>query len=141
MTRSRRLRPIVELAEHAEREASVAMADAETRREEHARLLAELERYHAEYAGDGVIANTDPVRLQDYRLFMQRLEQAIANQRELLDRLEGEALDHRDTWTSRRSHRKALDNAAARFAAGEAQAADKLEQAHIEEVCALLRSR
>lgn len=141
MTRSKRLRPIVELATHAEREASVAMADAETRLSEHARLLSELERYHAEYADRGMTGSADAVRLQDYRLFMERLEQAIARQRELIARLETEARDHRDTWTARRSHRKALDNAAARYAAGETRAADKQEQAHIEEVCSLLRTR
>lgn len=140
MTRSERLRPIVEIAEHAEREASAAMASAETRLEEQSRLLLELERYHAEYASNS-LTGADAVRLQDFRLFMDRLEQAIARQRELIARLEAEAVDHRDTWVSRRSERKALDNAAARYAAGEAREEQRREQAHIDEICALLRNR
>lgn len=141
MTRSKRLRPIVELAEHREKEASVAMADAETRLAQHTELLENLERYHADYTTRPAIPNADAVRLQDFRIFMDRLEHAIARQRQLIARLESECADHRDTWTGHRSHRKALDNAASRYASAEMLAAEKEEQRQIEEVSALLRFR
>ena len=140
MTRSSRLRPIAELAAQREQESSKALAQTHARVDEHRALLDNLERFHRGYAHEPALATADPVRLQDYRLFMDRLEHAIALQRRQLAEAQGELERLRTQWSGRRSHRKALDNATARRATAETRAAERAEQLEVEEIAALLRS-
>ncbi len=144
MSRSKRLQPIAELAAHAEEEASKQLVDTQTRLDQQENLLQNLENYHAEYTTSNIIsriASADAVRLQDYRLFLDRLEHAIVRQHELIGRLREEFDQSHSQWKDRRSHRKALDNVTGRYARAEAHTRDVLEQQQIEEVSALLRTR
>lgn len=141
MTRSKRLRPIAEIAAHRELEASKQMATAQARLEKHQAVLADLERYHGEYASKPGNAMSDPVRLQDFRLFMDRLEHAIRQQRDLVATLRVEFEQHQALWTDRRSQRKALDKATDRFARDERHASEQDAQRQLEEIAALLRTR
>lgn len=144
MNRSKRLQPIAELAAHAEEEASKQLAETQTQLDQQEKLLHDLEDYHAEYTTANVvsqIASADAVRLQDYRLFLDRLEHAIVRQRELIGHLRVEVDQSQSQWKDRRSHRKALDNAKGRFARAEARTRDVLEQQQVEEISALLRTR
>ena len=138
MTRSSRLQPIAELAAQREQESSKALAETHARVDEQQTLLDNLERFHREYASEPAMSASDPVRLQDYRLFMDRLEHAIARQREQLARAQGELERQQAQWSGRRSHRKALDNATARYAQAETRAAERDEQSEVEEIAALL---
>ena len=141
MTRSRRLQPIAELAAQREQESSKALAETHERVDQHQALLENLERFHREYAHEPALSTADPVRLQDYRLFMDRLEHAIARQREQLAGAQNELELQQAQWSGRRSHRKALDNATARYAQAETRAAERDEQLEVEEIAALLRGR
>lgn len=144
MSRAKRLKPIAELAAHHEKEASKQLAANRERLAQQEQLLVELVDYHAEYTATDLmshVATANPVRLQDYRLFLDRLEHAIVRQRELVARLR-EELDHSHThWSERRSQRKALDNATERYARAEARDEQTREQHQLEEVSALLRTR
>ncbi|MBT8137856.1 MAG: flagellar export protein FliJ [Gammaproteobacteria bacterium] len=144
MNRSKRLQPIAELAAHHEKEASKQLADSRERVAQQEQMLVELIDYHAEYSSTELMshaATANPVRLQDYRLFLDRLEHAIMRQRELIARLR-EDLDHSHThWSERRSQRKALDNVTDRYARAEARDEQTREQRQLEEVSALLRTR
>ena len=117
------------------------MAATQERLDRHQALLLDLERYHAEYCATNTIELSDPVRLQDYRLFMDRLEHAIQKQRSLIASLAVELNQDHARWTDRRSKRKALDKATDRFARDERLAQECSEQQQIEEIAALLRSR
>ncbi len=141
MTRSKRLQPIAEVAAQRECESSRALAATHTRLDQHRELLENLERFHREYAHNPALSSADPVRLQDYRLFMDRLEHAIVRQREQLAGVHAELEMQQAQWAGRRSHRKALDNAAARYERAETKAAEQDEQRQLEEIAALLRSR
>lgn len=144
MSRAKRLQPIADLAAHSEHEASKELAEIQTRLEQQENLLQDLELYHAEYTTGTIIssiASADAVRLQDYRLFLDRLENAIVRQHELIGRLRREFDQIHARWTDRRSHRKALDNVTGRYARAEAHVKDVEEQNQIEEVSALLRTR
>lgn len=144
MSRAKRLQPIADLAAHREQEASKQLVEAQSKLDQQQTLLNELENYHAEYTTAniiGSIASADAVRLQDYRLFLDRLEHAIVRQHELIGRLQEDFEQTHTRWTDRRSHRKALDNVTSRYARAEAHVRDVQEQQQIEEVCALLRTR
>ncbi|NND61482.1 MAG: flagellar export protein FliJ [Gammaproteobacteria bacterium] len=140
MNRSKRLQPIADIAAHREQEASKRMAAARANLDKHRAMLTDLERYHEEYA-QSHNSFADAVRLQDFRLFMDRLEHAIAQQRRLIVTLEREFDTQQDDWRDRRSQRKALDMAADRFAREERRIAEQDEQRQIEEIAALLRTR
>ena len=144
MSRSKRLKPIADLAAHHEKEASKQLAASQEKLSQQEQLLTELEAYHAEYTTTNImsqVAAADPVRLQDYRLFLDRLEHAIARQRQLLAGLRDELDRDHASWRERRSHRKALDNVTERYARAEARDQEQLEQRQLEEVSALLRTR
>ncbi len=144
MNRSRRLQPIVDLAGHEENQASRQMAATREKLEQQEKLLRDLEDYHAEYTSTKLMSHTgvaDPVRLQDYRLFLDRLEHAIVRQHELIARLRADLDTDRDAWRQRRSHRKALDNVTGRYARAEAREMELREQQQTEEISALLRAR
>ncbi|MDH3589764.1 MAG: flagellar export protein FliJ, partial [Gammaproteobacteria bacterium] len=130
MSRSKRLRPIADLAAHHEKEASKQLADTQDRLSMQEQLLVELEDYHAEYTATNLmshVASADPVRLQDYRLFLDRLEHAIVRQHQLIARLREEFDQSHSRWTDRRSHRKALDNATDRYARAEVREDEQRE--------------
>ncbi|MDH3645516.1 MAG: flagellar export protein FliJ [Gammaproteobacteria bacterium] len=144
MSRSRRIQPIANLAAHHEKEATKQLGETQARLDDQEKLLDDLEQYHAEYTTANVMsheATADPVRLQDYRLFLDRLEHAIVRQHQLIARLRDEFAESHSQWAERRTHRKALDNATDRYAQAEQRTEDRREQEQIEEVSALLRTR
>ena len=144
MNRSKRLQPIADMAVHHEHEATKQLVDTQARLDQQEKLLSDLEAYHAEYTTANVIssvASADPVRLQDYRLFLDRLENAIVRQHQLISRVRDEFATDHSQWTEKRSQRKALENVTGRYARAEAHSDDQLEQQQMEEVSSLLRLR
>ena len=76
--KSKRLEPIHEIAENSAKDLSRPMAEAERRVVELEHQLEQLKRYRQDYmgrSGDAGVA-MDPVRLQNMRVFMDRLAEA-----------------------------------------------------------------
>ncbi len=110
MVRSRRMRPLVEIARNRELEAGRRLGVVQRRLEEAQAQLDELKRYRDEYAarlrgGASLTAR----ELGEFRVFLQKLELAIEQQGK---RVEEEALrlrQSRQTWLQRHQRTSALD--------------------------------
>ena len=70
----------------------------------------------------------DATRLQDYRAFLARLGQAIAQQEALIAECCSQHEQTRQQWIDTRSHSQAIDKVVDRFRQDEQRQADRREQ-------------
>jgi len=131
MTRSKRMAPAGRVIDERERQQAEQLAAVEKRVAEHEAKLAELERYHADYARDFAAKagqGTDAAGLRDYQVFLARLSQAIQQQTQLLVRvrLERDAVGQR--WQQAAQHAKAVGNVMQRWRAEEHYAEARRDQ-------------
>lgn len=136
MKRSRRIGSLHELARFEERSASRQLADAARELEAEERQLAQLTGFREEYgrlesAAEGGI---DPLRLQNYRAFMDRLTEAIRQQEKRLESARATLAGSTETWRGRRIDAEALGAAIERFSADERRSAARREQRDSDEV-------
>lgn len=136
MKRSRRIGSLHELARFEERSASRQLADAARELEAEERQLAQLTGFREEYgrlesAAEGGI---DPLRLQNYRAFMDRLTEAIRQQEKRLESARATLAGSTETWRGRRIDAEALGAAIERFSADERRSAVRREQRDSDEV-------
>jgi flagellar FliJ protein len=99
--RTKRLEPVDQLARHTERECARRLAGAQQRLVDAERRLSELERYREEYrralrtrASSGLQAKG----LREFQTFIARLDDAIAQQRALLQHLHAEYAREQHQW-------------------------------------------
>lgn len=131
MTRSKRLAPARRVIGDRERQQAEQLVAVEKRVAEHEAKLAELERYHADYARDFTARagqGTGAASLRDYQVFLARLTQAIQQQTQLLVqvRLERDAVEQR--WQQAAQHAKAVGNVMERWRAEEHYAEERQDQ-------------
>jgi flagellar FliJ protein len=116
MTRSKRMQPVVEVTVQREREAAKRLGETQQRLQDAEQRLEELIRYREEYtqqfaAGDSLTA----ARLRDYRLFLDRLNQAVDQQRTLVARAQQEADAQRLRWLDMHTRVQALGKVVERY--------------------------
>ena len=88
MTKSKRLKPISEIAEAKERDAARHMGDQQGVLDKHQEKLVELIKYRQEYAEKMVTAGGNGIsagKMQDYSRFIRRLDEAIVFQRSQIE--------------------------------------------------------
>lgn len=136
MTRAKRLRPVQDLMDDAERKLAQSLAAYERRVSEARNKLLELERYLAEYqrqftdrAGRG-IGVTD---LRDYQAFLARLNEAIRQQHGVVQRSCSERDVERKRWQDAARRAKAIDHVVDQWQLQERKALDRREQIEIDE--------
>lgn len=136
MTRSKRIAPVQGLFDDAERRLAQSLAALERRASENAAKLEELERYRSEYeqqfaqrAGGGIGATS----LRDYQAFLARLNEAIRQQRVLLQRAQGERDVERERWRVAARRAKALGCVVEEWRAEERRTNERREQREIDE--------
>ncbi len=116
MTRSKRMQPVVDVTVQREREAAKRLGEAQQRVQAAEQRLDELVRYRDEYtqqfANGGSLT---AARLRDYRVFLDRLNQAVEQQRTLLARAQQEAETHRQRWLDSRTRVQALGKVVERY--------------------------
>lgn len=116
MTRSKRMQPVVEVTVQREREAAKRLGEAQQRAQAAEQRLDELVRYRDEYtqqfANGGSLT---AARLRDYRIFLDRLNQAVEQQRTLLARAQQEAETNRQRWLDMRTRVQALGKVVERY--------------------------
>lgn len=136
MKRSSRMGPLHDLARFEERSASRQLADAARELEAREQQLAQLTGYRDEYGrqegGEG--AGTDPLRLQNYRAFMERLSEAIRQQERRIEEARTALAGSTETWRGRRMDADALGAAIERFDKDERRASGRREQRDADEV-------
>jgi flagellar FliJ protein len=142
MKRSRRIGPLHDLARFEERSASRQLADAARELEAQERQLAQLTGFRDEYdrLASATLEGTDPLRLQNYRSFMDRLAEAIRQQEKRTESARAALAGSTETWRGRRIDAEALGAAIKRFSVDERRATGRCEQRDSDEVAQRLAS-
>jgi flagellar FliJ protein len=129
--RSKRLEPVVKVAENREQQAARALGDAQSALAQAEQRLQELKTYREEYierfhanGAQGMSA----VQMGDYRLFLSKLARAIEQQAELVQQAAAVVEQQRQKWFNRRGKVKMLDNVVSRYQADEQRVLDRKEQ-------------
>ncbi len=136
MTRSRRIRPVVKLARNSEHDAAVNLGLAQRRLSEAKLRLEELLRYREEYSqrfshsgGQGLRG----VDFAEYRMFLNRLNLAIEQQRHQIETIRIETEQQRQAWLGKHVRAEALGKVEERYRREEAHVEDKREQKEMDE--------
>ena len=130
------MQPVVQVAASKEQAAARSLGDCQREIDARTARLTELLAYQAEYAqrfessgGQGL----DMARLQDYRVFLARLNDAISQQRRLVEVARGEYEQTRSHWLGTRRQAQAIDKVVDRFKHDEVRAQGCREQAETDE--------
>jgi flagellar FliJ protein len=111
MKRSKRLKPVGELADEEERECSLKVANYQKRLDEAQKRAIELRRYMVEYqsmfqqraaAGMGVSG------LRDYQTFLARLTDAVRQQDSVVAQVESDCARARVNWLEAAARKNAV---------------------------------
>lgn len=138
MTRSERMKPIQNLADDREREAGIALSRAQDALAAAEKQLSELVSYRAEYASRQHDAGVlDVARVQNFQAFLGRLEDAIRQQQQVVDRARAAAQAVADTWRERKIESASLGKVVSRLRVQEQAVTDRREQAATDERAAL----
>lgn len=135
MNRSRRMEPVTRVAKNREREAARHFVKMQETVREHQLRLDELLAFREEYA-QRLKAEGGAVRagqLQDFRVFLQRLDRAIQDQQGALEGLQRELERRRAGWTAARTRHDAMDKVVDRYRRAERQRDERREQAESDE--------
>lgn len=136
MTKSQRLAPIAHIAESRERSASNVLAQAQRILNECEARLSELLSYRDEYQRRLHEAGTvglEAGHMQEYLLFITKLDQAIGRQREMLTETTLAYEQQKTRWLALHSKTLALDKAVERCRSEESRMDDRREQRESDE--------
>lgn len=131
MTKSKRLEPIVKLAERREQEVARVFAHVLKQLEDKRSRLRELLSYADEYQRNFhllIARGASGQEVQQFRSFLQQLDAAIAHQRDSVATAERICDEERARWLAVRSKTLSLDKAIERFRADEAHQQQRREQ-------------
>lgn len=136
MMRSKRFEPIQEIAANAAEELSRAMGDAQRRvlalELQHEQLKNYREEYLRKYTAPG--ASSDPVRLQNFRGFLDRLGEALRQHVQKLGLARAEFESRRSIWTEKRIEAESLTRVVNRFRLEERHSVERSEQNESDEL-------
>jgi len=131
MKKSQRLEPVIMVAKNREQKAAQAAVESQRILARNEAKLAELLAYRQEYAKrfedvgrDGMEIN----RLNEFRQFLSRLNEAITSQREFIKVKQSELEKKNSTWSQTRVKHKSIDKIATRHHAEELRDDDCRQQ-------------
>ena len=134
MLKSKRFQPIQEIAASSAHHLSRAMADAGLKVTELERQFGQLETYRDEYTRKSVTGGAiDAVRFQNTRSFLDRLGEALRQNRKNLAVARTEYEKRRSAWSDKRVEAESLSRVVDRCRQQERQAADEREQRELDE--------
>lgn len=139
MDRSKRIKPVAKFAQQQERNAASELGKCRTSLNEHEKKLCELLEYRDEYArrfDESNKGSVDARVMQDYRVFLQRLNEAIEMQRTLVNQGKEACDKQTENWLGRRSRANALDKVVQRYQQASQQKKLKQEQREQDEYSA-----
>lgn len=130
MMKSKRFEPIREIVANSADQLSRAMADAGRRVAELERQLEQLETYRDEYVRKSAQSggSMDAVRLQNYRAFLDRLNDVLRVHVQKLGVARADYEARRAKWSEKRVEAETLGRAVDRFRREEQQAVERREQ-------------
>jgi flagellar FliJ protein len=129
MIKSKRFEPIREIASSSAKDLSRAMGEAGRKVAELEGKVQQLQSYRDDYVGNSQAAGAiDAVKLQNYRMFLDRLGEALRQQSKLLDTAREEYEKRRALWSEKRIEAESLGRVVDKFRKEERHAADQREQ-------------
>lgn len=142
MVRSKRMESVQRLVDDDASRAAKAFADAKRMLEEQRQRLDQLTTFRQEYRQQlqtsGDHQGIDAHRLRDYRIFLARIDEAIEQQQQIVQRSEQEAAQRRTQWLQVRGRAQALNKVVDRYRSEERQAEDKRHQRQDDELARTL---
>ncbi len=130
------MQPVVLVAAAKQQAAARRLGDCQREVDTRTARLTELLAYQAEYAqrfeSSGGIG-LDMTRLQDYRAFLARLNDAISQQRQLVEAARSDYEKMKSHWLGTRQQAQAIDKVVDRFKRDEGRAYDRREQSETDE--------
>ncbi len=139
MDRSKRIKPVAKFAHQKERDAASELGKCRSSLNDKEKKLQELLEYRDDYTrkfSENNDTSIDARVMQDYRLFLSRLNEAIEMQRALVNQGK-EACDlQTENWMGQRSRANALDKVVERYQKADEDKKQKQEQREQDEYSA-----
>lgn len=136
MNRSRRMEPVARVTEDREQKAALVLAEGQQELGEQQLRLDELHDYRREYAQrlqQQGVAGLRATELQDFRNFLDRLDNAIRQQERMVERQRHEVERRRQLWLDARTRCRAMGKVLERYRSEEDRAEERREQAENDE--------
>ncbi|MET1255046.1 flagellar export protein FliJ [Aliikangiella maris] len=137
MVRSKRLKPIQEMAQNKEKAAAKEMGESLHNRQLQEQKLEQLKTYRQEYLFEmeqqtkiGVSGS----RLQQYHQFLAKLDLAISQQKETIERCNQQLDASKGRWTNQRNKTKTITQVMQKLQHKEMQNQNKKEANRIDEM-------
>jgi flagellar FliJ protein len=142
MTRSERLQPIAELEQGRERDAARELGRAQEALDALRAQLKQLNEYRDEYAHkfvDALHGGLGSMGVQEYRLFLARLDQAIVEQERKIDAGVQDYDQTRERWLESRRRAEVMHKTVDGLRDDERRAEARVEQHELDEHAARTR--
>jgi flagellar FliJ protein len=136
MTRTTRLQPIAKINKQEERNAARIHGETMQQAEQQQKQLSELIAYRNQYLKgfqSAVKSGLAAVQMQDYRLFIQRLDEAIAQQQQCVTNGQQKCASSREQWADKRNRSKMINKVVEKSERSEQQASERREQRELED--------
>lgn len=133
MKQSRRLDPLLRRAQDHEDEVARALAERQQALDMHLSRLEELRRYAEEYAG-AQMAATSPSQLMNRRAFLDRLDSAVEQQSQTVDRNRERVDAERARLLLASRDKQVLEQLAASYRAQEQKVEDRRDQREMDDL-------
>lgn len=133
MKQSRRLDPLLRRAQDHEDEVARTLAERQQALDMHLSRLEELRRYAEEYAG-AQMAATSPSQLMNRRAFLDRLDSAVQQQSQTVDRNRERVDAERARLLLASRDKQVLEQLAASYRAQEKQVEDRRDQREMDDL-------
>lgn len=136
MTRSKRIHSVVRIAKNSEHDAAVVFGESQTRLQQEQQRLQELMAYRDEYSGRMQSPEGNALsgmKLNEYRMFLNRLNSAIDQQHAVIRQLQAEMENKRASWINKHQRTQALGKVEDRYRLEEDKQRQKLEQKESDE--------
>lgn len=131
-SRADRLQPAVDLAHDRRDEAMQRLAEQQQKLARAEHQLEELKRYRHDYAS-AQASGTSVQALLNLQQFIDRIDQAIAQQVAEVQRQQRHLEHARGHWREAHAREKALDSVVTRYREAERKAEDRREQSDVDE--------
>ncbi len=133
MKQSRRLDPLLRRAQDHEDEVARTLAERQQALDMHLSRLEELRRYAEEYAG-AQMAATSPSQLMNRRAFLDRLDSAVQQQSQTVDRNRERVDAERARLLLASRDKQVLEQLAASYRAQEKQVEERRDQREMDDL-------
>ena len=131
MTRSKRMKPVQQLAQRRERKAVQKLGQSQQYLQAQQAKLEELRAYRDQYARDFEASGCDglgAMRVQDYRIFLSRLSEAVRQQEAVIAQCCARHEQTRQQWMESRGQSQTFDKLVDRYRLEENKQLERKEQ-------------